>query len=53
MVEIVEDLTVYKEKGNEGFKKSESDGAIKWYTKAIKWAGSKRKDCATRRSKNF
>ncbi|CRL02026.1 CLUMA_CG015103, isoform A [Clunio marinus] len=43
MVETIEDPSVYKEKGNEAFKRSEWDKAISFYTKAIK-TGEKHKE---------
>lgn len=36
MTETIDDPNTYKEKGNEAFKRSEWDEAIKFYTKAIK-----------------
>lgn len=43
MVETIEDPNTFKEKGNEAFKSSEWDEAIKFYTKAIKF-GEKHKE---------
>ena len=43
MLETIEDPITFKEKGNEAFKRSEWDEAIKHYTKAIK-LGEKHKE---------